>query len=241
MCLALFVPLAFSEGSAEEDPLGSFAVRHGSRNSNQVAITMDDIFETEYAWKSVELCRKYGVAMTFFPIGIILKEKEREEWKDLISSGCEIGCHSLNHLPFYGISESSAIRRLGRFQEKLDEVLGFHYQARWFRPPYGKIKSAANDNSRVIERAIRKFGYSNIILWDVSETNATKAIKKVKNGSILLFHARKKDYECLVDLIPQLQEAGFKPVTVSKLFGFDSPKVSDELYSFNINDYRKAP
>ena len=235
--MTFFATCAQSENQAEENLLDSFSVRHGSRNSCKIAITMDDIYEPEYAWKSVELCRQYGISMTFFPIGLVLKEEDGENWKDLINAGCEIGCHSMNHLPFYGITESNALQRLGHFQERLDEVLGFHYQVRWFRPPNGKIRKGNDDGHRSM-KAIRRFGFNNILLWEVSETDAKKTIKNVRNGSILLFHARKKDYNCLVELIPQLLEAGFEPVTVSALFGFDLPETSDELYVFNINDYK---
>ena len=59
------------------------------------------------------------------------------------------------------------------------------------------------------------------------------AIHKVQNGSILLYHARKKDYECLEALIPMLLEDGFEPVTVSEMFGFPMPEPGGELYVFD--------
>ena len=84
-------------------------------------------------------------------------------------------------------------------------------------------------------RAIRTYGYEHILRWDVSQTDAAKAIEKVQNGSILLYHARHKDYVCLETLIPQLLEAGFEPVTVSELFGFPPPETSEELYVYDIH------
>ena len=126
---------------------------------------------------------------------------------------------------------------LGMFQQTLDEVLGFHYEVRWLRPPYGSI--ADNDgNENRVRKLIKKFGYNNIVKWSVSQTDAQEAIKKVKNGSILLFHAREKDYRCLQELIPMLLEKGFEMVTVSELFGFDPPETSDELYVYNLDNYR---
>ena len=84
-------------------------------------------------------------------------------------------------------------------------------------------------------RAIRTYGYEHILRWDVSQTDPAIAITKVQNGSILLYHARHKDYTCLETLIPQLLEAGFEPVTVSELFGFSPPETSDEPYVFDIH------
>ena len=234
LCLILTVSSSVAEQPAE-DVLGVFTLSHGSRESKKIAITMDDAYETEWVWKTVELCRQYGITMTFFPIGLNVKEEDRENWKAVLDAGCEIGSHSANHLAFHDIGEYVAIGRLGKFQERLDKALGFHYQVRWFRPPFGSITDR-NNSSQVMVRAIRTFGYEHIVRWDVSETDAEKAFPKVQNGSILLYHARHKDYVCLTELIPRLLEAGFEPVTVSGLFGFDPPETSEELYVFDIHE-----
>jgi peptidoglycan/xylan/chitin deacetylase (PgdA/CDA1 family) len=214
--------------------LSTFTLNHGSRESKKIAITMDDVYETEWVWKAVELCRQYGITMTFFPIGINLKEEDRENWQAVLDAGCEIGSHSMNHLNFRDIGEYVAIERLGRFQERLDRVLGYHYEVRWFRPPTGSITDK-NGSSTVMVRAIRTYGYDHIVRWDVSQTDPAKAIEKVQNGSILLYHARHKDYVCLETLIPMLLEAGFEPVTVSELYGFPPPETSEELYVYDIH------
>ena len=233
LCLVMAISSSAAEQTAE-DLLGVFTVNHGPRDSKKIAITMDDVYETEWVWKSVELCKQYGIAMTYFPIGINVREEDGENWRALLDAGCEIGSHSMNHLNFRDIGEYVAIERLGRFQERLDKVLGFHYGVRWFRPPTGSITDK-NGSTAVMVRAIRTYGYEHILRWDVSQTDAAKAITKVQNGSILLYHARHKDYVCLETLIPQLLEAGFEPVTVSELFGFPPPETSEELYVYDIH------
>ena len=234
LCLALMISSSAAEQTAE-DLLSVFTVNHGPRDSKKIAITMDDVYEPEWVWKSVELCRQYGITMTYFPIGINLKEEDRDNWRALLDAGCEIGSHSMNHLNFRDIGEYTAIERLGRFQERLDKVLGFHYEVRWFRPPTGSITDKKGSSAAMV-RAIRTYGYEHILRWDVSQTDAAKAIEKVQNGSILLYHARHKDYVCLETLIPQLLEAGFEPVTVSELFGFPPPETSEELYVYDIHE-----
>ena len=234
LCLVLMVSSSAAEEPAE-DLLSSFTLNHGSRESKKIAITMDDVYEREWVWKAVELCRQYGITMTFFPIGINLKEKDRDNWRAVLDAGCEIGSHSMNHLNFRDIGEYVAIERLGKFQQRLDSVLGFHYEVRWFRPPTGSITDKKGSSSKMV-RAIRTYGYDHIVRWDVSQTNPQIAITDVQNGSILLYHARHKDYVCLETLIPMLLEAGFEPVTVSELFGFPPPETSDELYVYNIHE-----
>ena len=221
----------------EDDPLGVFTINHGSRNSKKIAITMDDMFDTEWTWKTLALCKQYGITMTFFPIGRSLKEEDRDNWRAVIEAGCEIGSHSSYHAQFKGIGEWIAIGRLGKFQEMLDKTLGFHYEVRWFRPPFGNISDSSGRASTAMVRAIRTYGYEHILRWDVSNTDPNKAFEATRNGSILLYHSRHKDYVCLTELIPRLLEAGFQPVTVSELFGYPPPETSEELYTFDIHDY----
>ena len=88
--------------------------------------------------------------------------------------------------------------------------------------------------------AIKKFGFDHIVHWDVSETkDMKKAMGSIQNGSILLFHAKKKDTHFLEKLIPELKEQGFEMVTVSELFGFDPPETGEELYVYNKEDYQQ--
>ncbi|MBP3541349.1 MAG: hypothetical protein J6K72_06000, partial [Clostridia bacterium] len=71
------------------------------------------------------------------------------------------------------------------------------------------------------------------VKWDVSQTDASKAIKDVQNGSILLFHARAKDIRCLRVLIPQLLEQGYKCVTISELLGLDPIVPTEGIYQYD--------
>lgn len=237
LCLVLLLSVcAGAAGETTADLLKNPRLQHGSRDSNRIAITMDDVYETEWVWKSVELCRQYGIKMTFFPIGINLKEEDRDGWLDVIAAGCEIGSHSFNHLEFHDIAPYVAWGRLGRFQEALDRTLGVHYPVRWFRPPFGSMTNKDKTKPNMYT-AIQRFGYEHTLLWDVSETNPDKAVTRVRNGSILLYHARKKDYECLVKLIPALLEKGFEPVTVSELFEMEPPVPGGELFVYDSHEF----
>ena len=51
--------------------------------------------------------------------------------------------------------------QLLRTQQKLDEMLGYHYPLQLLRPPYG------NTNGQVA-RAAQSIGYQWVINWDVS-------------------------------------------------------------------------
>lgn len=240
LCLCMLIPFACAEDSSE-DVLKDFVLRHGDRNSNKIAITVDDCYKNRREWitYNAELCRKYGVAMTFFPLVYTgcLEEQYRDIWLDVLDSGCEIGTHTNRHVKLGNRDYWSIVSGLGKAQEALDQTLGFHYEVRWLRPPYGTLKGKKISEAQVT-KAVKRYGFDHIVHWDVSETkDLQKALKKIQNGSILLFHAQKKDSLFLDKLIPELQARGFEMVTLSEMFGFDPPERSDELYVYNRADY----
>ena len=237
--LAALLILTAAAGSAETPAgLENFPVRFGDRESRKIAITMDDANEREYVWKAAELCEQYGITMTFFPVGANLHEEDRENWQKVLDAGCEIGNHTSWHDSLPQLTPGNIVYTLVMFQQALDQTLGYHYEVRWLRPPYGNLLDESGSMMDVMQ-ICKRVGYSHAILWDVSEMrSAKKALKDTKNGSILLFHARKEDYACLEELIPMLLEAGYEPVTVSGLFGYDAPPISDEVFVYDPATYR---
>ena len=178
--------------------------------------------------------------MTFFPIVKTgcLEEKYRDLWQSVLDAGCEIGCHGYQHLRLGSFDYWTLVKRLGRWQEELDKTLGYHYQTRWLRPPYGSIDGGKKLNDKQVTSALKRYGFDHYVHWEVSETkNMEKALEDIQPGSILLFHSKKKDTRFLEQLIPVLQEQGYEMVTLSELFGFDPPETSEELYVYDRKNY----
>ena len=48
-------------------------VRCGNRGQKRIAITIDDCYDIDHVRAAIELCEKYGIPITFFPIGNALK------------------------------------------------------------------------------------------------------------------------------------------------------------------------
>ena len=239
MLVLLLLAGGIVSAAADENAPGleQFPVYNGDRESKKIAITMDDVNEPEWVWKTVELCEQYGIVMTIFPIGINLHEEDRENWQRALDAGCEIGSHTNWHDTIADIPTWDLLYTLGMFQENLDRTLGYHYEVRWFRPPFGSVMDS-NGSMYANMRVIKLFGYQHILNWDVSYMwDAKVTLERTKNGSILLFHARELDYDCIKDLIPMLLEAGYEPVTVSELFGFDPPETSEELYVYDPKQF----
>ena len=239
LCLCALATAACAE---EGSPLDSFTLKHGSRESKKVAITVDDCYKTATEWieADVELCKQYGIHMTFFPLyktGCLVPEY-RELWQSVLDAGCEIGCHGYQHLHLGSFEYWTLVKRLGMWQEKLDETLGYHYETRWIRGPGGSIENGRKLNKDQVVSALKRYGFQHIVHWEVSETiDMEKALKKIQNGSIMLFHSKKKDTRFLERLIPELQERGFEMVTLSELFDMDPVETSEELYKYDRKNY----
>lgn len=228
MCvLLLLVPMA------QADP---FTYSCGDREDHRIAVTMDDCFDMSQARAALDLCKEYGVVITFFPLGDTLHEEDADFWQEVIDAGCEIGNHTNHHSSFGVLDELNIASNILRFQEKLDSILGYHYQLRSLRPPYGAYRDA-DGNAAYIVRTVRLAGYNQVVLWDVQTNDAQEALRNTRNGSILLYHARKADVTCLTELIPALLEKGFELVTVRELLGFEENTISDELFVYNRKDY----
>ncbi len=223
--LALCLCFVFVSCHAEE-----FIVRHGDRSQKRIAITVDDCYDGKHVQAVVDLCREYGVVVTFFPIGNALKYADAPIWQEALALGCEIGNHTWAHKRMTRFTEHEIRFALLRTQQKVDALLGLHYPMQVMRPPLGKL-----DNPGMTE-VMANVGYLRAVLWDVSQTDPDKALRQVRCGSVLLYHGRKKDVDCLRKLIPALLKEGYELTTVSELLGLAPVKTTEELYVYEKGD-----
>ena len=226
------VPESMGMDWQENDPW-PFAIRNGDRNARRIAITMDDCYEFEYVRKAWELVSSYGGSMTFYPVGELLKEKklkpgDRELWQAIAASSSEIGTHTHHHLRMTKQNTFNMVLYSKYPQQVLDTLLGYHYPIRTLRPPFGS-------HSPAYQKQLKAAGYHHVILWDVDTTKAEEVLKNVQNGSIVLFHARHKDYVCLEQVIPELAAQGYEMVTIRELLHLPPLEKVDELYDWNAH------
>ena len=224
--LALLVLPLGSAGAVE----AGYTVFHGSRDDSRIAITVDDCYDISHVTEILDLCEAYDIPVTFFVIGNALKQDDTDIWQRALTMGCEIGNHTWSHANLPSLSGKAIISQLDRTEAKLDKVLGWHYEMQVMRPPYGRLSTDPAKKSDIwVVEAIEKAGYLHAVRWDVSQTNPDQAARDVKNGSILLYHANAKDVRCLAQLIPELLEQGYVPVTVSELLELDAPAVAGRM------------
>lgn len=222
LALVMLLGCADAEEAAE-------TVRHGDRNIPWVAITIDDCYDAKHIQAAVELCEQYGAAVTFFPIGKALKYADAPIWQRALDAGCEIGNHSWGHTDLTCLTSHKVRFQMLRTQQKIDQMLGYHYPMQVMRPMGGYTNAK-------VAKTVASVGYLRIVKWDVSQTDPQRALTQVQNGSILLYHARAKDILCLETLIPALQQKGYACVTVSELLGLPPVVTSEGIYIYDPTD-----
>ena len=219
---SLMMALLLCASSAMAAIPDTYVVRNGDREDNKIAITVDDGWEIDMIRAIHDLSVELDFPITWFMVGTQFRHEDKEMWEEILAHGSEIGNHTWKHSKLLSFSTSNANTQVRLCQERVDEVLGYHYPLRLLRPPYGQYKNSSKNFLNVFY----SHGVEKVVLWDVSETDPHKAFKQVQNGSILLYHTNEKDYECLKVLVPMLREAGYELVTVSELLGLD-PLVLD--------------
>ena len=216
LCLMLIASTAFALPE-------NYVVRNGDREQKKISITVDDGWDLEYLRMIHELSVELDFPITWFMVGSQFRHEDKELWEEILAHGSEIGNHTWKHSKLLSFSTSNANVQVRLCQERVDEVLGYHYPLRLLRPPYGEYKNSEKNFLNVFY----SHGVEKVVLWDVSNTDPNAAFKATQNGSILLYHTRKADYECLKVLVPMLREAGYELVTVSDLLGLE-PLVIDK-------------
>ena len=230
LCSLLLIVTAALPAIAEE-----FRVYNGDREQKRIAITIDDCYGIAHVREALAISQRDDIPFTFFVLGVVIKEDDADLWQAIASSQCEIGNHTYGHYSLPTLDKRTLYTQIMKTQSALDAVLGYHYPMQVLRPPFGNLDSDVN-------RMIRATGYDHAILWDIDSTDPEECYKHVKNGSILLFHARAKDIACIETLLPLLRADGYELVTVSELIGKEPVVPSNEPYELvNYYDWIAQP
>lgn len=183
-----------------------------------IALTFDDGPNTETTPKVLDMLEKYQVVASFFLIGDNINDESAEVVKRAYALGCEINNHSKTHSYMDAMTDPDEIKaEYDYVDEKVFEITGEH--TKFFRPPYIAVSELMWENINV--PFISGKGCND---WDPEvsvETRVKRIMRLAKDGDIILLHdAEGNDMtvEALDEIIPWLQEQGYKFVTVSELF-----------------------
>lgn len=180
---------------------------------NKIYLTFDDGPTPEVTQWVLELLKQQEVKATFFCIGKNIASYPAI-FEKVVNDGHSIGNHTNNHLSGWKTSTKTYLKNVGECEGEICKT--YYKNSLLFRPPYGKITPTQS-------KKLRKLGYK-IIMWDIltadfdttisPEKCFENATKKVKNGSIIVFHDSKKAFENTKHALPKAIEyyksKGFK-------------------------------
>lgn len=182
-----------------------------------VSLTFDvNWAEKENLGSILEILNKYNIKGTFFVMGgwINYSQENVDKLKSISEGGHEIGNHSYKHPSFTKITFEKMKEELQKTDDTIEQYTG--KKPTLFRFPSG-------DYNRDSLNKVRSLGYT-CIQWDVdsvdwkeqgADVEYNKIMKKIKPGSILLFHNNAKYTPGNLErIIPELKKQGysFKPV-----------------------------
>ena len=189
-----------------------------------IALTFDDGPHKKYTPEILDLLSKYDAKATFFIVG-----ENAEKYPELAlrihDENHELAIHTYTH-PFK-TNVSNLIKEIKQTHATIYGITG--YSPVLFRPVEGQYTDAMID-------AINKEGYK-VVMWswhldtfDWKSPGEKKIINTVlkgaKPGSVVLFHDgggnRDQTVRALKKVLPELEQQGYKFVTISELLEIQS-------------------
>jgi peptidoglycan/xylan/chitin deacetylase (PgdA/CDA1 family) len=142
--------------------------------------------------------------------------------KKISDFGHEIGTHSATHPYMSKLAEEDIIKELSSSTLAITEITGKKVEV--FRPPYGDyddllIETAKNLGLFTIQWDVDSLDWKNLSANEITN----RVVKKVKNGSIVLFHNQGlHTAEALPQIIKELKNKGYVFVPIGELIYRDN-------------------
>ncbi len=188
--------------------------RHIDPNKPMIALTFDDGPHYEYTKVILDALEKYNGVATFFVLGS-RAEKNKDIIKRIAQGGNQIGNHTYDHKQLTKLSGKEIIDELTKTSDIIQDITSIRPSL--LRPTYGDI----NDN-------LRLYSDAPLILWSIDTLDwksrnkkkvVNAALKKAKNGDIILMHDIYKSTAMAAEvIIKELSSKGYQLVTVEELY-----------------------
>lgn len=167
------------------------------QNQAVIYLTFDDGPHPDTTPWLIDLLKTYNAKATHFCLGKNVAIYP-QLFQQLKHEGHQIGNHSQDHLKGLKTSTKEYVQNV--------ELASEHISSRLFRPPYGKLTPKQFFK-------LKKKGYQTIfwshITYDfdkelTSQKRKSKTLKRVKHGSIVVFHDSVKAFPQLKEELPEL-------------------------------------
>jgi peptidoglycan-N-acetylglucosamine deacetylase len=216
--VSMFNSLYFDSGLPE--PLRTTLPLNNFVNTNvPICLTFDDGPDPTYTKKILNLLADYHVKATFFVLGQAA-EQFPHLLEQMMKAGHSIGNHTYSHHHPWMMSSTRAIYEVERTTNIIKDITGI--APRWFRPPFGRSRSAMLKQAQSEKMTTILWSHS-IIDWGILGTEAgiSKRLDSIKPGDIVLMHDGKREHnhpEILIQCLPGfLQSLSKKSLIICNL------------------------
>lgn len=186
-----------------------------------VALTFDDGPDDRATPRILDILNEYNIPATFFVVGENIK-KHPSVFKEIISSGHQIGNHSFSHIRPTDTPTKIMIDDFKKCNNLLDDIIS--ERIKYIRPPYGLVTE--DQLISLKDEGFKVIGWS-IDSMDWYTKDKDKIIDCVLDaihpGSIILMHSaggndnRKATIDALPIIIETLKYQGYSFVTIEQL------------------------
>lgn len=190
---------------------------HGSRLTNEIALSFDDGPNPEYTPQVLATLAQYNALATFFVIGKNITGNENI-LKQIDAAGHSIGNHSYTHSFFIDFKSVQGFKdELNQTADIVFNITGKHMK--FFRPPYGVttlhlVKAASLLNYSIIGWTVRSLDTT----ADTAQTIVRRVQTQIKPGAVILFHdTSDKTIEVLKQTLNFARDKGYKIVSLEQL------------------------
>jgi len=221
------VPNAVSDGGPVVDLLGS-RPRTFAPAPYTIALTFDDGPDPVWTPQILDILERYRVPATFFVVGSHVA-RHQDLARRIVDDGDEIGVHTFSHPNLDAIPTWR--RDIEYSQTQLAIAAATGKKTSLLRPPYSSEADAVRNADWRVMRQIGGQGYLVVLENADSDDWARPGVPKIlanaapesPRGAIVLMHDaggnRAETVAALKRYIPEMQERGYRFVTVSQSVG----------------------
>lgn len=208
---------------SEKKDLIISSVNPSPSDGKYCALTFDD-GPSDYTPQILQILKDKGVKATFFCLGNEAS-KYPDKVKDLVDAGMEVASHTNAHQNLPNLDRDSLRAEITNAADTIGSAGGTDAPT-MMRAPYGAFTSV--EWGRAADLITCN------VLWNIdtrdwkrpgADAIVSNVLGNIYNGSIILMHDgggdRSQDVEALPKIIDQLQQQGYKFVTVGKLMKLD--------------------
>jgi peptidoglycan-N-acetylmuramic acid deacetylase len=179
-----------------------------------IYLTFDLGYENGYTTKILNVLEEHDIKATFFVCKAFI-DKNPKGLKRMVKEGHVVGNHTVNHIPFYKLSESKLKSELKKVETAYKEVTG-EDMVKYVRPPEGGYSEKSLGLTQ-------KLGYTSIF-WSIAlpndwnlenqpskETTLSLFKNQHHRGAIVLLHGVSPVVADNLDkMLSQLEEEGYE-------------------------------